>query len=125
MPLTELWTPMSFHKELHSQRVRTHKPSSGSSSGFQHQMALVFCRPQKELLESLALSLECFPVFQYRLPFTVSSCCQLISTTIQRQGMFYMLHLAQSVSLHMHPYHRKRTRNDKISSLDIKLFAGI
>lgn len=85
MPPTELWTAKSFLKEFCSQNsVRTDKPSSHSSSGFQHQMALMLCRTQKELLGSCSTFSGMFPSIPVRASTYSEFCCQLI----QRQGMF-------------------------------------
>lgn len=98
MPPTELWTPKSFLKELCSQRVRTDKPSSRSSSAFQHQMALMLCRTQKELLGSCSTFSGMFPSFPVQVSTYSEFCCQLISTMIQRQGMFYICYTQLSLS---------------------------
>lgn len=82
------------------QRMRTDQPSSCSSAGFQHQMALMLCRTQKELLGSHSTLAGRFPSIPVQAPSEL--CCQLISTMIQRQGMFYICYTWLSLSLCSH-----------------------
>lgn len=44
--------------------------------------------PKRSFLGHEALSLECLPVSQYRLRFTVSSCCQLITSQSRDRECF-------------------------------------
>lgn len=98
MPPTELWTPMSFHKELCSQRMRTDKPSSGSSSGFQHQMALKLCRTQKERLGSRSTLSGMFTSIPVQASIHSEFLLPANHITIQRQGMFYICYTWLSLS---------------------------
>lgn len=101
MPPTELWTAKSFLKEFCSQNsVRTDKPSSHSSSGFQHQMALMLCRTQKELLGSCSTFSGMFPSIPVQASTYSEFCCQLI----QRQGMFSISYTQLSLSSCMYTH---------------------